>query len=100
MITRGFKLTRVNVLCMDIEKAEPFNKDVLIPRMVTDNKKLRKLVDEIVNTDTIKTVHIVDVQTECRLYGMTESDFIKYATELDENRKPIVTEVKPETDAE
>ena len=94
MITRGFKLTKVNVICMDIEKGESFNKDVLIPRMVTDNKKLRKLVDEIVNTDTIKTVHIVDVQTECKLYGMTESDFIKYATELDENRKPITSEVE------
>lgn len=88
MITRTIKTTKANVLCMDIENGEPFNKVVILPRTYNDEKKLLKVVKEEVETDTIKAVHIVDKEEIERLYGMTEADFIASAKELDaETRK-------------
>jgi hypothetical protein len=83
MVTRTIVTTKVNVLCLDIQSAEPFNKEVTLPRTYKDEKKLLKKVEEVVNTDTVKAVHIVDKTEVETLYGMTEQDFIDNATILD-----------------
>lgn len=83
MVTRTIVTTKVNVLCLDIQSAEPFNKDVTLPRTYKDEKKLLKKVEEVVNTDDVKAVHIVDKKEIETLYGMTEQDFINNATILD-----------------
>lgn len=83
MVTRTIVTTKVNVLCLDINKGEPFNKVVTLPRTYKDEKKLLKKVEEVVNTDEVKAVHIVDKEEVETLYGMTEQDFIKNATILD-----------------
>ena len=64
MVTRKIKFTTVNVLCLNIEAAEPFNRVVKLPGHYNNIVKLRKAIDEKINTDTEKTVHIVRV-----LYG-------------------------------
>lgn len=88
MITRTIKTTKANVLCMDIEKGEPFNKLVILPRTYNDEKKLLKVVKETVETETVKAVHVVDKTEIETLYGMTEAEFIALAKELDpETRK-------------
>lgn len=90
MVTRTFTTTRVNVMCMDIERGECINKDVELARTYKDDKKLLKAVEEIVNTDTIKAVHIVDKSEIDKLYGMSEQKFLEFAEELDpETRKTI-----------
>lgn len=83
MVTRTIVTTKVNVLCLDIQSAEPFNKEVTLPRTYKDEKKLLKKVEEVVNTDNVKAVHIVDKTEVETLYGMTEQDFIDNATILD-----------------
>lgn len=83
MVTRTIVTTKVNVLCLDIQSAEPFNKEVTLPRTYKDEKKLLKKVEEAVNTDVVKVVHIVDKTEVKTLYGMTEQDFIDNATILD-----------------
>ena len=83
MVTRTITTTKVNVLCLDVVSAEPFNKEVILPRTYKDEKKLLKKVEEVVNTDKIKAVHIVDKSEVETLYGMTEQDFIDSATILD-----------------
>ena len=93
MITRTIITTKVNVLCLDIETAEPFNKEVTLPRTYKDDKKLLKVVEEAVNSDTVKAVHIVDKEEVETLYGMSEQAFIDFATVLDpETRKALETE--------
>lgn len=90
MVTRTFITTQAVVLCLDIVKAEPFNKVVALPRTYKDEKKLMQAVEEAVNTDEVKAVHVVSKTEVETLYGMTEADFIKYAVELDaETRKPL-----------
>lgn len=83
MVTRTITTTKVNVLCLDIETAEPFNKEVILPRTYKDEKKLLKAVESVVNNDSVKAVHIVDKTEVETLYGMTEQSFIDNATELD-----------------
>ncbi len=83
MISRTIITTKVNVLCLDIQSAEPFNKIVTLPRTYKDDKKLLKKVEEVINTDDVKAVHVVGKEEIETLYGMTEQDFIDHATILD-----------------
>lgn len=100
MVTRTIITTKVNVLCMDVVKCEPFNKEVLLPRTFADEKKLMKAVEEAVNVDNIKAVHVVDVDTVETLYGMSEADFIAIAVELDPTtRKPLNGSIIEEEEA-
>ena len=90
MVTRTIVTTKVNVLCLDIKSAEPFNKVVTLPRTYKDEKKLLKKVEEVVNTDEVKAVHVVGKEEVETLYGMSEQDFINNAVVLDkETRRPI-----------
>ena len=95
MVTRAIVTTKVNVLCLDITSAEPFNKVVTLPRTYKDEKVLLKKVEEVVNTNEVKAVHIVDKEEVETLYGMTEQDFITNATVLDPTtRKEIEAETE------
>lgn len=95
MVTRTIVTTKVNVLCLDINTAEPFNKVVALPRTYKDEKKLLKKVEEVVNTDEVKAVHVVGKEEVETLYGMTEQDFITNATILDPTtRKELEAEIE------
>lgn len=82
MVTRTITTTEVNVMCLDVEKGEPINKDVTVLRTFKDDEKLLKEVKKIVETDTIKAVHIIDKRKVETLYGMEEQEFIEHATVL------------------
>lgn len=93
MVTRTIVTTKVNVLCMDLEFTEPCNKEVTLPRTYKTQDKLFKAVSELINSDKIKAVQIVDSEEVETLYGMSEQDFIDNAVKLDnETRKPITNE--------
>lgn len=90
MITRTIITTKVNVLCMDLEHTEPCNKVVTLPRTYKTDEKLFKAVSEVINSDKLKAVQIVDKEEVETLYGMSEQDFISNGVKLDnETRKPI-----------
>ena len=79
MVTRTVKVTVCNVLCLDLTKKEPFEKEVKLSRTYKDGKKLMKRIEEVVNSDTIKAVHVISAETEEILYGMSEQKFIESA---------------------
>ena len=90
MVTRTITTTKVSVLCLDVQSVEPFNKEVILPRTFKDDKKLFKKVEELVNNDDVKAVHIVAKEEVETLYGMSEQEFIENAKVLDpETRKQI-----------
>ena len=94
MVTRTITTTKANVMCVDVEVGEPFNKEVTVPRSYKDNDSLLKTVKPLIETETVKAVHIV-AKTEIEtLYGMTEQDFIEHASVLPERT------TKPEKEAE
>ena len=90
MVTRTITTTQVNVLCLDIVAGEPFNQQVTLPRTYKDDKNLMKAIEEVVNTENVKAVHVVAKEEVETLYGMSEQDFINNAVVLDnETRRPI-----------
>lgn len=82
MVTRTIITTKVNVMCLDIETGEPCNKTVVVLRTYKDDEKLLKKVKEVLETETLKPVHIVDKEEIETLYGMKEQDFIEYSEVL------------------
>ena len=66
-------------MCLDIEKGEPVNVEVVIPRTYKDDKAILKAAEKVLASDSIKPVHVVSYTTEETLYGMSEADFIKNA---------------------
>lgn len=66
-------------MCLDIETGEPCNKCVVVPRTCKDDEKLLKKTKEVLETETLKPVHVVDKEEIETLYGMTEQEFIKHA---------------------
>lgn len=82
MVTRTIVTTKVNVMCLDVEKGEPFNDVVTVPRTYKDNETLLKKVKPLIETDTVKAVHIVNTEEIETLYGMSEQEFIEHAKVL------------------
>lgn len=82
MVTRTITVTKVNVLCLDIERAEPCNKVVTIPRTYKDEETILKKVKPLLETESLKVVHVVDTETDETLYGMTEQKFVELAQPL------------------
>ena len=79
MVTRTIVTTKVNVMCLDVQAGEPCNKVITVPRTYKDDEALMKKVRPLLETETLKAVHIVDKQEIETLYGMTEQDFIEHA---------------------
>ena len=82
MVTRTIITTKANVLCLDVQAGEPCNKVVTVPRTYKDGETLMKKVRTLLETDTLKAVHIVDKEEIETLYGMTEQEFIEHAKVL------------------
>lgn len=95
MITRTFKVCKVNALCMDIVTCEPFNKIVELPRPIDNPEKLIKAVRNVVEEDTIKVVAVVDTTVTEKLMACSELEFLAIAHEI-----PARTEVPVEAETE
>ena len=79
MVTRTITTTKAIVMCLDIESGEPCNKSVVVSRTYKDDEALLKKVKEVLETETLKPVHIVSKEEIETLYGMTEQEFIEQA---------------------
>lgn len=82
MVTRTIIATKANVMCLDVQTGEPFNEVVTVPRTYKDSEALLKKVKPLIETDTVKAVHIVDSEEIETLYGMTEQEFMQHAKVL------------------
>jgi hypothetical protein len=91
MVTRTMLTTKVNVLCLELEKVEPFNKDITLAGTFKDEKSKMKAVSAQVDNEQQKAVKIVKQEVVETLYGMTEDEFIKNAKVLPP--RAVATEV-------
>lgn len=82
MVTRTITATKAIVMCLNIEQGEPYNVSVTVPRTYKDEESLLKKIKPMVETDTVKAVHIVSTEQVETLYGMTEQDFMEHAKVL------------------
>ena len=92
MVTRTITATNIVALCLNIETAEPFNKEVTISGTFKDEKSMMKAAEKILNTETEKAVRIVSSEEIETLYGMTEQEFIQKAKVLPPRPKKEKTE--------
>lgn len=76
MVTRTIVTTKATVLCVDLESQTPFEKEVVLPRTYKNDSEMLKVAESIINTETVKAVHIKSSSLEETLYGMTETDFV------------------------
>lgn len=101
MVTRTITTTKVNVLCLDIEHEEPCNIFITIPRTYKDDETILKKVKPLLETESLKVVHVVDTETEETLYGMTEQEFVELAHPLlDRTGKTEDPSIETETETE
>ena len=82
MVTRTIVATKVNVMCLDVQKGEPFNETITVPRTYKDDEAVLKKVRPLLETEMVKAVYIVGKEEIETLYGMTEQEFIQYAKVL------------------
>lgn len=93
MVTRTFLTTVCEVMVVNTIQAEINNIEVRLTRTYVTDEETLKAVRLTTDTDEVKAVKIVRKWTESKLYGMSESDFLKYAVELDpETRKVLDVE--------
>lgn len=81
-VTRTIQTTTVNVLCLNIEKSEPFEQTLTLSGVFKDDKTILKHVEKLINNETVKAVHITSATVNETLYGMSEQRFIELAEVL------------------
>lgn len=81
MVTRTVTQTTVKVMCLNVTTAEVTINEYTIGGTYTDSDLLKKC-KKLFETDEFKVVHIESSKVEEILMGMTEEDFIRYATVL------------------
>ena len=82
MITRTVTKTTAEVMTIDATTAEVQICEYTIGGTYDSNEVLLKKLQKLFQTDTFKLVNINTTTVEDLLLGMTEEDFIRYATVL------------------
>lgn len=86
MVTRTVLQTTAEVMCIEVTTAEVTVNSYTLGGTYEQDELLKKL-KKIYETDTYKLVHIESVSTEELLLGMSESQFMEYATVLSTSTK-------------
>ena len=89
MVTRTINATVVTVLCMDIVNASATTKEIEISGTYKNDSDLLKVLKKKYDTTNFVVVAIQKTETKEKLYGMTETDFMKYAKEMDSRFEKI-----------
>lgn len=89
VVTRTINVTTITALCMDITTATPLVQTLELTGETYDKEKALKVAQKTYDNDTIKVVAVQSLVTREEIYGMLETDFIRLATKMDEDRKFI-----------
>ena len=81
-VTRTIQTTVVTIFCVNIEDKSTFEQTITLPRTYKDESKMMKMIEKILEGEPVKAVSISSYEVKETLYGMTEAEFIKYATVL------------------
>lgn len=82
MVTRTVTQTTADVMTIDVTTAEVQVSEFTIGGIYDSDEILLKKLQSLFQTDTLKLVYISSTTVEDLLLGMTEEDFIRYATVL------------------
>ena len=81
MITRTITTTLATVLCLDVETGEPCSRSFKIPRIPKKENEILKFAAKVLaeSEPNVHAVHVVETLIDEKIYGMTESEFLKHA---------------------
>ena len=82
-ITRTLDTTIVKLLCMDLQKREPYETVIRIPRTYKSEKMIMQKVRSLMDNERCRVVQILMSSTERIKYTMTEQQYIDTATILE-----------------
>ena len=86
MVTRTVTQTTAKVMCLNVTTAEVSINEYTIGGTYKETDLLKKC-KSLFETDDLKLVHIELSKVEEILLGMTEEDFIRYATVLQPSKQ-------------
>ena len=78
MVTRTITITNVEVMALDVTKAEVITTSFELNGEYTAETALKRIKKNC-EDDTMKYVHVEKISTQEILYGMSEYDFMRYA---------------------
>lgn len=81
-ITRTISTTIVKIFCVNLDDKSTFEQSITLPRTYKDDRSMMEAVEQVLEGEPIKAVSIVGSEVKETLYGMSEADFIRYATVL------------------
>ncbi len=81
-VTRTIPTTIATIFCVNLEDKSTFEQTITLPRTYKDERSMMKAVEKALEGEPIKAVSITGSEVKETLYGMLETDFIKYAKVL------------------
>lgn len=87
MITRTVKMTECEILCVHVTTETTEKMTVKIPGEYKSNEKLLNAVRAVVEVNTLKVVHVLSSKLVNTRYGVSETDFLSIAVNLDEKEE-------------
>ena len=101
MVTRSFETMICTTMCVNVNTAQVEVQDLTLSRTYKTEEEILKALKKEYETKSLKIVAINETKTETKLFGMSESDFLKYSVELDpETRKALEVEENEEDEEE
>lgn len=88
MVTRSINEVKVTAMCCDITTATVVSRVFTLGGNVSEGEEL-KMAKKLYETDTLKIVSITCVERRDVIYGMLETEFLKYAQVMTDDRKFI-----------
>lgn len=82
LVTRTVTYYKANVMCVDIVKAVIVNKEMTIPELIPEKKRLEYLDKKLAN-DGLKAVQITSTEKVEELWAQTEEQFIANGYRID-----------------
>ena len=71
--------TLATVLCLDLEKKEPYEQTIRVPRAYKNERMLLKAISDAIGSPTVKVVHVITSKIEHCKFTMTEQHYIDNA---------------------
>ncbi len=79
VVTRTIKSYEVEVLCLDTNSKETFTQKERVTQVFKTKEKLLNHLKSKIDTEIVKAIAVIEIGDESKqMYGMNESDFVKY----------------------
>ena len=88
MVTRSINEVKVTAMCCDITTASIVSRVFTLGGNVAEGDEL-KTAQKLYDTETLKVVSLTCIERREVIYGMLETEFLKYAKVMTDDRKFI-----------